>query len=297
MSYTFYIVDVFTRDRLAGNPLAVVMESDKLADALMLAIAGEFGFSETVFLHAPQDAKHLASMKIFTPKMELPFAGHPTIGAAVVLGLKKRVSAIRLEQQIGVVTAVMEKINDRTGNAVFNLPKLPERLGPARPAEELAAALGLEAGEIGFEGFEPGVWSAGVPFTLVPIAHAQVLSKIRIQRRGWRDVFEAGAGFVFVFAPGSAAAGYHFIARMFAPAAGLDEDPGTGSAVAAMAGLVAKSGAYGDGGHALVVRQGVEMGRPSTIELQVRIDGGKLVHAAIGGDAVILAEGRLDPPV
>lgn len=297
MSYTFYIVDVFTRDRLAGNPLAVVMESDKLADALMQAIAKEFGFSETVFLHAPQDAKHLASMKIFTPRMELPFAGHPTIGAAVVLGLKKRVAAIRLEQQIGVVTAVMERINDRTGNAVFNLPKLPERLGPARSKAEVAGALALQEHDIGFDGFEPGVWSAGVPFTLVPVNNAQLLSGIRIQRRGWRDIFEAGAGLAFVFAPGSAAGGYHYIARMFAPMAGIDEDPGTGSAVAALAGMIGTSGVYGDGGHALVVRQGVDMGRPSTIELQVRIADGKLVHAAIGGDAVILAEGRLDPPV
>ncbi|MEX0860233.1 MAG: PhzF family phenazine biosynthesis protein [Cucumibacter sp.] len=296
MRHSFYIVDVFTRDRLAGNQLAVVMESDTLKDAQMQRVASEFGFSETVFIQAPQDARHLASLRTFTPKIELPFAGHPTIGAAVLLGLKKRVAAIRLEQQVGLVTVVMEKIDDRTGSARFALPRLPEKIGEPMVAATVAGPLGLEAADVGFGAFRPAVWTAGVAYTLVPLKDVETLGRIRIQRRGWRDVFVEGNGAVYAFTGGSAAQGFDYAARMFSPMTGIDEDPGTGSAAAALTGPITLYGGLGDGGHSLSIRQGVEMGRPSTIELQVRIEGGALTHAAIGGDAVILAEGKIDVP-
>ncbi|HUV32917.1 MAG TPA: PhzF family phenazine biosynthesis protein [Devosiaceae bacterium] len=296
MKHAFYIVDVFTRDRLAGNPLAVVMDSDTLKDALMQRVAAEFGFSQTVFLKAPQDARHLVSLRIFTPRMELPFAGHPTIGAPVVLGLKKRAAAIRMEQKIGVVTTVVEKIDDRTGSARFNVPRLPERIATEVTAAAAAGPLGLQAEEIGFGAFEPSVWSTGVPFTLVPVSDRDALGRIRIQRRGWLDVFKEGNGAVYAYTPGSMNQGYDYAARMFSPMTGIEEDPATGSAAAAMGGPISIWGGFAEGGHALTVRQGAEMGRPSTIELQIRIEGGALTHVAIGGAAVILAEGHLDLP-
>jgi trans-2,3-dihydro-3-hydroxyanthranilate isomerase len=297
MKHAFYIVDVFTRDRLAGNQLAVVMDSDQLRDVTMQRVASEFNFSETVFMRAPQDAKHLASIRIFTPKIELPFAGHPAIGAAVLLGLKKRVAAIRLEQPIGVVTAVMDKIDDRTGSARFAVPRMTEETGTPGATPAIAAALGLEADDIGFGEFRPSVWSAGVEFTFVPIRDQATLGRIRIQRRGWRDVFVAGGGAVYAYTPGLPNQGFAYATRMFSPMTGVDEDPGTGSAVAALAGPLTRWSGFTDGGHSLKIRQGAEMGRPSTIELQIRIEGGAINHIAIGGDATILAEGQIDLPV
>lgn len=296
MKHPFLIVEVFTRDRLSGNPLAIVMDSEHLKDSLMMRVAAEFGFSQTAFMRAPQDAKHLASLRVFTSRKELAFAGHPTIGAAVVLGLKKRTTAIRLEQPIGVVTSVMERIDDHVGSARFNMPRLPAKVRDGQPAEVVAGALGLLPEDVGFGDFAPSVWSAGLTFTLVPVRDTEALSRIRIQRRGWRDVFSDGDGAVYAFAPGEVGRGFDYAARMFAPTMGIDEEPGSGAAAAALGGAVAEASGLGDGGHALVIRQGIELERPCTIELQIRITDGVLDHVAIGGSAVILVEGTIDLP-
>ena len=149
MKLPYYILDVFTRDRLAGNPLAVVLKADGLSDARMQAIAREFDLSETVFVLSPKGERHNALLRIFTPTTELPFAGHPTIGAAVLLGLQSRVSAVRLELGVGQVTAVMERIDKRTGEAKFALPQASRTFGPRTRISEIAMRLGLGEGDIG----------------------------------------------------------------------------------------------------------------------------------------------------
>src|SRR5690606_31789612 len=111
MKLPYYLLDVFTRDRLNGNPLAVVLKADELSGARMQALAREFNLSETVFVLAPKNERHTAALRIFTPETELPFAGHPTVGASVLLGLQNKVSAVRLELGIGMVTAIMERID------------------------------------------------------------------------------------------------------------------------------------------------------------------------------------------
>lgn len=294
MKLPYYVMDVFTRDRLAGNPLAVVQKADGLSDARMQAIAGEFNLSETVFVRAPQNPRHAASLRIFTPRVELPFAGHPTVGTAVLLGLQSRMSAVRLELGVGLVTAIMEKIDRRSGAARFALPHMPERLDDAPEAAVLADALGLPEDAIGCGALAPAVYSAGVPFYLIPIRNAALLGDIALQRRGTWSRFSHGHGQLYVFSRMPDDRNFDFAARMFAPMMGIDEDPATGSAAAALIGLLADQAGLADGMHQFALRQGWEMGRPSRIALQATIAGGRLEHAGIGGDAVVLAEGMLD---
>src|SRR5690606_31686466 len=124
----YLVLDVFTGKPLEGNGLAVIPKADGLMDNEMQAIAREFNLSETVFICKPQNERNSASLRIFTPYQELPFAGHPTVGAAVTLGLNSRASAIRMEEKVGLVTALFERIYRRTGEARFTLPRLPERI-------------------------------------------------------------------------------------------------------------------------------------------------------------------------
>jgi trans-2,3-dihydro-3-hydroxyanthranilate isomerase len=297
MRYTYYLLDVFTRARLAGNPLAVVLAADRLTDDQMSKVAREFNLSETVFMRAPLNERHLTSIRIFTPRDEVPFAGHPTIGTAVLLGLLHRSTAVRIEEKVGVITALMERIDSRTGHAAFGLPHLPAALERAVPeAGAVADALGIFEDELGFDDFTMGHYSAGLPFLIVPVKDTRVLARIRIERREWRETFGEKDSAVYAVAPGKPRDGYEFAARMFDPGGGIDEDPATGSAAGALMGMLAGGGTFSDGPHDLKVLQGREIGRPSTIGMQMRFEGGKLKHAGIGGDAVIVAEGTLDLP-
>ena len=141
MKLDYLLLDVFTSERLQGNPLAVVCRADGLLDDQMQRIAAEFNLSETVFITKPKTERHSAAVRIFTPAVELPFAGHPTVGAAVVLGLEKQTSAIRLEEQVGVITCVIEKKDKRTANARFALPHLPAPAGTPNDAPSASTAL------------------------------------------------------------------------------------------------------------------------------------------------------------
>lgn len=294
MKLPYFILDVFTRDRLAGNPLAVVLKADDLSGARMQAIAAEFNLSETVFVLPPKDERHTNALRIFTPTDELPFAGHPTVGAAVLLGLQSRMTAVRLELGVGLVTAIMERIDKRTGEAKFALPRLPERVGDAPPVDQIAERLGLPASAIGCGDFRAAEYSAGTPFYLVPVSDAAALEAIALERRGWAETFNEGRGTVYVFTETPSERGNDYAARMFHVAHGAGEDAATGSAAAALIGLLAEQPRYGDGHHTIKLRQGREMGRPSLIELQFNKEQGQLRHAGIGGSAVLLAEGVLD---
>jgi trans-2,3-dihydro-3-hydroxyanthranilate isomerase len=292
MRRPFVTLDVFTDRRFAGNPLAVVLESRGLEDAGMQAAAREFNLPETVFVLPPADDRHRARLRIFTPARELPFAGHPTVGTAVLLG-QSRGGEMVLEEEIGAVRCHVEPLGSDRGFARFDLPKLPERVGEAADAALIAAALGLAPAELGFAGFVPAVWSAGAAFTFVPVRDRAAVARSRPDMARWADAVGASLG-VFVFCGETEDANNTFHARMFAPTLGIAEDPATGSAVAALAGLVTHSGAVGDGDHEMRIEQGYEMGRPSLIDLAISIRAGRLVAGAIGGRAIVVSDGMIE---
>jgi trans-2,3-dihydro-3-hydroxyanthranilate isomerase len=292
MKLDYTLLDVFTTERLSGNPLAVVSRADGLLDDQMQRIAAEFNLSETVFITRPKAERHTAALRIFTPRVELPFAGHPTVGAAVVVGLESKMSAIRLEEQVGTITCVIERLDRRTGNARFALPHLPAIAGHAPDTLRIAAALGIEPEEIGIGTHKPSVYSAGVIFYLVPVKNPSVLAAVKPDRRGWAETFPLGHNSVYVYTETPEERGNQYAARMFSPGMGLGEDPATGAAAAALIGELANDAPGGQSEYLL--RQGREMGRPSLITLQIRKDGDTLTHGGIGGSAVIVGQGTLD---
>jgi trans-2,3-dihydro-3-hydroxyanthranilate isomerase len=291
----FFTLDVFTDRRFTGNPLAVVLDTDGLDGAAMQAIAREFGHPETVFVFAAGDPAHRARVRIFTPMRELPFAGHPTVGTAVLLGLRDGTAVggdIVLEEGIGPVRCTLESSDGGRGSARFGVPQTPVEIGPAADDAAIAAALGLTPSEIGFGRFRASCWSAGNPFPFVPVASLAAIARCRVDLAKFHAAFSEGH--VYVFCGETREPGHAFHARMFAPALGIPEDPATGSAAAAFTGLLAARGGLGDGDHAIVIEQGYEMGRPSLIRLAVKIAAGKLASASIGGDAVIVTEGAIE---
>lgn len=296
MKRRFVTLDVFTTRRHAGNPLAVVLQSEGLDTEAMQAIAREFNLSETVFVSPPERPGHRAAIRIFTPGTELPFAGHPTVGTAVWLALSddaegRPADLLVLEETIGPVSCAVEIKGSHAGHAVFTLPRLPERVGETATAEVLAAALSLGGSDIGFGVHMPAVFTAGVPYTCIPLGSREAVAAARPDLGRWDAAMQGGAA--FVYSRETAETGHHFHARMFAPNIGILEDPATGSAVAAFAGAVMAFDKPDDGDHRLVIEQGYEMGRPSQIALELSVRDGALVSARIGGSAVVVSEGVL----
>lgn len=292
MNRRFATLDVFTTQPLAGNPLAVVLDSEGLDGAAMQAIAREFNLSETVFVFPPKEPRHRAALRIFTPARELPFAGHPTVGTAVLLALQDPpvadARAFGLEEEVGTVPCIVETLPDGSGGrARFKLPAMPDYLGPGPEPEVLAALLGLEPGEIGFGRHRPSRHGTGPRFTCVPLASAARLDTVRPA-----NAPEEGDG-LYLYAPDPEGTGLAFRSRMFAPRMGVPEDPATGSAAAAFAGVLMQFEALGDGTHDVAIAQGQAMGRPSTIALQIDTEAGALRSVEIGGAAVLVSEGRL----
>jgi len=291
MKLNYLLLDVFTREPLKGNQLAVVPKADGLLDDEMQAIAREFNLSETVFILKPKAERNTAAVRIFTPHTELPFAGHPTIGAAVALGLQNKVSAVRIEEKVGLITALFEKTGRCSGEARFALPRLPSRVADLTDTLGIAQALGIEVEDIGCDIYKPAVFSAGVTFHLVPVRNTAVLRRIQVNQALFSTVFRHDHNSAYVFTLTPDEPDNDLAARMF----GMDigEDPGTGSAAAALIGLLAED-ALGSGQTDYVLRQGHEMGRPCRITIQFRKNDDVLIHGGIGGHAVIIGEGTLD---
>jgi trans-2,3-dihydro-3-hydroxyanthranilate isomerase len=299
MTRRFQTLDVFTERALAGNPLAVVLDAEGLDDARMQAVAAEFNLSETVFVFEPANAINTARVRIFTPKRELPFAGHPTVGTAALLAhrragdlLTRQDLRIVLEEAVGDVVCVARHRESRTLAAYFELPKLPERLDGAPPSDaEIAAGLGLSIEDVGFERHRPALFSAGAPYLFVPV---RSLDAVRRATPGYMPWATKDGPAAYVYTREVARDGSTYHARMFAGAWGVTEDPATGSAAAAFAGVVLDFDRPGDGEQALTIEQGFEMGRPSLIAVGLTIEAGALRSATIGGSVVIVSSGSLD---
>jgi len=297
MKLEFATLDVFTDTRFAGNSLAVVFEADGLDGATMQKIAREFSHPETVFVLKPQAAGSTAHLRIFTPATEMPFAGHPTVGTALVLSLRRNGgSDFVLEEKIGLLKCRVDAQGADHGRASFVLPALPSPGGAPASREAIAAALGLTANDIGFDQHQPSKWSIGNAFTFVPLRDIDAVRRCRIDEAHWDAAFgsSSGGSAAYVFCGETEDSANSFHARMFAPVFGVREDPATGSAAAAFAGFCARSLSLGDGEHRFVIEQGFEMGRRSLIELSVTMRGGALVSASVGGPAIIVTEGAIE---
>lgn len=304
MKRRFYTLDVFTERKLAGNPLAVVLDCEGLDDASMQAIAREFNLSETVFVSPPADPVNTAAVRIFTPGGELPFAGHPTVGTGVLLAqleAPEMVAAsggivVALEEKIGVIKVEVSAQNGRVARGIFRVPRLSETVPWTPDLPLAAAALGLDPLDIGFGAHALSCWTAGVPFVMCPVKGLEAIRRARVaDMDAWRRAFGFnGKGAVFVYTSETENPQHHVHARMFSPMMGIPEDPATGSAAAAFAGPAVIFERPEDGWHQLVIEQGYEMGRPSEIVLDVDVTGFRLSDARIGGGAVIVSQGVLD---
>ncbi len=296
MRRRYHILDVFTATPLTGNPLAVVLDSAGLDGLAMQRIAREFNLSETVFVGEPLDPINAARIRIFTPATELPFAGHPTVGTAVLLAklqapdlLAGQDVGLVLEEPIGPVSCSVRHRRGEAAHASFDVPRLPERAGDPPSTAEIAALTGLEPQAIGFCGHEPARFSAGVPFTFVPLASVEALARI-VLRGGGQGARQA----FYFYAPDGSGRPHAYRARMMASGLGVTEDPATGAAAAAFAGAVLQANRLKDGDHDCTLEQGVEMGRPSLIGISFNVEAGRLTRIAVGGSAVLVGEGTLD---
>jgi trans-2,3-dihydro-3-hydroxyanthranilate isomerase len=292
----YAVYDVFTAELMAGNPLAVVFDGEGLDTAAMQQIAGEFNLSETVFILPPANPRHRARVRIFTPRHELPFAGHPTVGSAVALFESAPGSAMMvLEETVGLIRCEVARDGD-AAFASFTLPRVAEKLDFAATDADVAAALGLEISDIGFDDHKVGLWTGGVPYVTVPLASAAAAGRAKLDERAWVALtgpVEALSAAAFIYCREAVFPESAFHARMFAPHLGIPEDPATGSAVAALAGALTAHEGAGDGTHRYWVEQGVEMGRPSRIRLDIDVVGGVMTGGRMGGHAVRVAEGTL----
>jgi trans-2,3-dihydro-3-hydroxyanthranilate isomerase len=275
----YAVLDVFTQTPLAGNPLAVVLDGEGLDTARMQAIAREFNLSETVFVSPPANPAHLAAVRIFTPAYELPFAGHPTVGAAVYLAHGD--GALVLEATVGAINCHVTGTHAR-----FALPKLPVPVPLPGDLAHVAAALRLESADI----LDISAYGAGNRgFAFVAVQDLAALARARQSSAHWSVAFGDLIG-AYIYTAKTQSEALQYRARMLD--LDIGEDPATGSAVAAFAGVLAAAGLH-DGRHVFHIGQGYEMQRPSHIELALEIAAGKIHAAQISGHAVVVAEGLL----
>lgn len=301
MKLTFHTLDVFTNRKFCGNPLAVVLGADGLADEQMQTIAREFNLSETIFVMAPDDPANTAKVRIFFPTAEIPFAGHPTVGCAILLATQKYKSGcsfqteIRLEEVAGLVPVTVSRIGD-VPHAMFTAPVIPFVVDVPHPSNaEIARALSLDEAEIGFGGHQPRLHQGGPRCLHVPVASRDALARSRPLEPYWSKLIAPlGTDMAYLYTPGGDNPKTSYRARMYAPTSGTFEDPATGSATALFARQLVAAEALADGKHVWKLEQGYEMGRPSDLHLEADVAGGELKAVRVAGQAVQVMSGVLE---
>jgi len=291
MSHRFYTLDVFTNTRFEGNPLAVFTDGDGLSQNAMQAIAREMNLSETVFVQKPTDDRALARLRIFTTQEELKLAGHPVIGTWFLLAELGVVPAheggVHVLQQTGAgVLPVEIRFKDGRPQRV-TMTQTEAHFKPLKSKNAaLAKALGLSLKD--FESsLEPTYVSTGVFNLMVPLRNRAALGKIQMNMGELRQLIGKHATMAYCFALNGNGKAF---ARGMLPW-GIYEDAATGSAAGSLGAFLGKNGKLGTG-HTLSIRQGVEMGRPSQIEVEVTQSGNKLIPR-VSGAAVRVFEGTI----
>lgn len=300
MKLDFVTVDVFTDRRFGGNPLAVIPDASGLTTEQMQSIAAEFNLAETTFVLPPQDPVHTAEVRIFTPKAEMPFAGHPNVGTAFVLARAgvchgRRIDGDRLvfEEKAGLVPLDLTR---EQGTVVAARLAAPQKLalGDELAPELVAEICGLGSGDIVSATHRPIIASCGNNFVFAEVASRAALARATVRT-------DLMAGHV----PMSRAVGIHLYthakehgveiqSRMFAPLYGVPEDPATGSANVVLIGLLAHFRREPDLTLSKTIGQGFDMGRPSILESTAEKKSGRVVDTFIGGCCVPMLRGTID---
>ncbi len=298
----FITTDVFSGVRFGGNQLAVIPDAGGIPEELLLPICREFNYSETTFLYAPEHPGHTRRVRIFTPGGEVPFAGHPTVGTAVVLAATGEIpvsdggeARIIFEENVGPVPVVVRRVHAGGGWAQLSVAKLPE-IGPPVPSRSmLAKMLGLGTDDVMATSERPQAVSCGLPFLIVPLVSVAAVGRARVNMERWEETLaNAWASMIWVYAADPEGGERHYRARMFAPGISVPEDPATGSAAAAFAGYLAARARTRTGTLAWTIDQGVEMGRPSRLEIEADKTDGAITALRVGGEAVLVSEGTME---
>jgi len=296
MNYRYYTCDVFTETRFGGNQLAVLPQAVGLSAQQMQQIAREFNFSETTFVF-PSKTGHTRHVRIFTPAREIPFAGHPNVGTAFVLasigefGEIKSSLTVTFEEEAGLVSVAIHESDGKIASCELTAPQSVS-FGKTLPVQVVAAAISADAKDVVTKTHGPQVTSVGLPFVMVELKDRSVLERARINMSGFEALAAQGVmPDVYLYTHGSD--GFDIRARMFAPLSGVPEDPATGSANCALAGLLAHYNAQPNGSFLWRIAQGVEMGRPSTLIARAEKKDGVVQTTRIGGAAILVSEGTI----
>ncbi|EJL48700.1 phenazine biosynthesis protein PhzF family [Rhizobium sp. CF122] len=298
----FTTVDVFTSTRFEGNPLAVMTDARGLADTDMQNIAAEFGYSEVTFVLPPEDPANTARVRIFTPTMEVPFAGHPNVGTAYVLGQQGQVfgrpvgDSLRFEEKAGLVEVDLK----RSGNEVLSASiRAPKRLaiGNAIPEQTVARCIAIEPQEIRLAKHRPVLASVGLSFVVAELADLAALGRARPNLAYFQDAarptVEGNHDFSLFVYVRSQEEPWTIRARMFAPLDNVPEDPATGSASAALGAYLVSLEPDANMNVSLTIEQGVEMGRRSSIGIDVIKKNGIVTDVKISGSCTPAMRGEV----
>jgi trans-2,3-dihydro-3-hydroxyanthranilate isomerase len=299
MQLEFVTVDVFTDRRFGGNPLAVVLNADGLSAAQMQSIAAEFNLAETTFVLPPKDMAHTAEVRIFTPKAEMPFAGHPNVGTAFALAACGSVygravgDPLLFEEKAGLVPLELLKNGAAIVGARLTAPQ-PLSRGGEIAIDVVAAACSLGVDDIEVRNHTPCIAGCGAAFIFAEVKSRRALAAAQPRAEIFARQFPAGGvnGIHLYVADGAGEVDIR--ARMFAPMHGITEDPATGSANVALAGLLASLRPEPDLSLRLRIAQGVEMGRPSLLDASAEKRGGRVTQTRIGGMCVPVMQGRIE---
>jgi trans-2,3-dihydro-3-hydroxyanthranilate isomerase len=275
-SLAYVLLDVFTDTPLEGNPLCVFTDARELPEAQMQRLARELNLSETVFVLPPQQGGDVR-IRIFTPTAELPFAGHPVLGSAIVVGAALRREQVALETQAGIVAVTLRRGDERVAHGRMSQPVPSWR--PYEREAELLGALGLERSGLPVE-----VYRNGPLHVYVELESGRALAELAPDMPALTGLGEVG---VACFA----GEGTRWTARVFAPGLGISEDPATGSAAGPLAVHLARHGriAFGE---EVQIGQGAEIGRPSVLYARADGSAAAIERVEVAGDAVIVASGE-----
>jgi trans-2,3-dihydro-3-hydroxyanthranilate isomerase len=296
MKYAFHIVDVFSSTPFGGNQLAILPDAAGISTEGMQKIAREFNFGETTFVLPKNDPANTCRVRIFSPRTELDFAGHPSVGTACALVMKQRArlnDPIRLilEENIGPVTVDVTQRNGGFYGALTLSGKIEAPTGAPSPAD-LADVLSIEPNEVS-QSFFAGV---GVPMCFAQLNSNEAVDRATINRAAWTATLSRAWSPQLFFFAGNLRNSGKLYARMWAPALGVEEDNATGSACAALVGAMASERDFGGASYRLSIQQGVLMGRPSEMEGQARKSRGVVTSVSVGGATAYIAGGEIDVP-